>query len=126
MHDLIEYDSFEEAVEAAREELDEEQEEARIDAIVEGQMNTYCYVYEFGKNYAKGNFDRFTGDFWSGFLSGTKQIKEEKQQHAERLNQEEEKEKRRATNNDEDNFTVLVALGVFALQIATIIKLSII
>ena len=125
MDNLIEYDSLEDAIEVAREEYEEELEEDRIDAIVEGQMNTYCYGYEFGKNYAKGNFDRFTGDFWSGFLSGTKQIEEEKQ-HAERLNQEEEKEKGRTTSNDEDNFTALVALGVFALQIATIIKLSVI
>lgn len=123
MHDLIEYDSFEEAVEAAREEFDEEQEEARIDAIVEGQMNTYCYGYEFGVNLAKGNFDRFTGDFWSGFISGTKQIKEEQQQQeAEQLKQEEEAR----SNNDDDSFNLLLALGVFALQVATIIKLSVI
>ena len=124
MDNLIEYDSLEDAIEVAREEYEEELEEDRIDTIVEGRMNTYCYGYEFGKNYAKGNFDRFTGEFWSGFLSGTKQIEEEEQQQrkAERLKQEEEAR----SNNDDDSFNLLLALGVFVLQVATIIKLSVI
>ena len=106
-------------------ELEESREQSRIERIeefVEGQMHMYCRGFEYGKNYEQGNHEKFWGEFWEGFLAGAKHVKEKQQ--SERLNQE--KEEVRATNNDEDNFTALVALGVFALQIATIIKLSII
>ena len=118
-------------------EFEESQEQARIERAEladERQMEEFCNGFEWGENYELGNHERFFYDFWRGFIAGAKNAREK--QEAERLNQEKEldqekeKEEVRATNSNEDesedNFTALVALGVFALQVATIIKLSVI
>jgi|GEM_PF-4731626 len=108
-------------LEREREELREQQEIENIEAAVEGQMKDFCRGYEFGENYEQGNHEKFWGDFWGGFLAGAKKVKEK--QESEQLKQEEEE---KAKSNDDDSFNLLLALGVFALQIATLIKLSVI
>lgn len=126
MNDLIEYNSHEAAIEAAaaREEFYEQIHEATIDAIVEGQINAFGRGHDFGENYEKGNFEQFAGDFWRGFLEGAKQVKEDLEQKTTQPKQEKKKEETRSSSN-EDDLNILLALGVFILQVATVIKLSV-